>query len=230
MNTHEWNVTPKEAVAIQKELQSKIIIEEYSGEIKTIAGADISLNMFSDIAYAGIIVLSYPDLIPIGHAVVKSKINFPYIPGLLSFREIPALMKAWNILKKKNLIPDILVVDGQGTAHPRGMGIASHFGYLLNHPTIGCAKSILYGTHNELPETPGSVEYLLDTHHPEKTIGALVRTKQRTKPIIVSPGYKIDLEQSIEIMKNCGRGYRIPEPTRLAHNLVNDFRTGKITE
>ena len=232
---HRWDVTPKEAIEIQKQLALHINTDAYEGEIKYLAGADISLNMFSDIAYAGIIVVSYPDMTPVAHAVVKLKINFPYIPGLLSFREIPALTDAWNILEekiknKKSPKPDILVMDGQGIAHPRGMGIATHIGMILDIPTIGVAKSILFGVHKELGEKAGSKVFLYDNHDPTKKIGVVLRTKKKTKPVIVSPGNMISLEQSTAIIEKCSRGYRIPEPTRLAHELVNQFRIGEITD
>jgi deoxyribonuclease V len=230
-----WGVTPKQAIEIQKDLQSHVVIKPYTGQLKRIAGADISLNLFSDIAYAGIAVFSFPDLAPISHALVKTKIKFPYIPGLLSFREIPALLEVWEKLLKKsktkpNSIPDVIVVDGQGIAHPRSLGIATHFGMLINMPTIGSAKSVLYGEFEEPKKEAGSLSYMHDPRNKEHIIGVALRTKNRAKPVIISPGYNINLEQSLDIIKRCVRGYRIPEPIRLTHELVNKFRRGEITE
>jgi deoxyribonuclease V len=226
------HVTPKEAIAFQKKLREKVEITSFTKPIRYIGGADISLNRFSDIIFAGIIVLSYPDLRVAEYATLQSKTDFPYIPGLLSFREAPAMIETWQKLKQK---PDILVVDGQGIAHPRRLGIATHIGLMLDIPTIGCAKSVLYGNF-EMPDVKaGSVSYLFDSPKSEasrynrgEVIGAVLRTKDNVKPVIVSPGHKVSLEQSIDIMKNTTRGYRIPEPTRLAHQLVNQFRLGEI--
>jgi deoxyribonuclease V len=220
---HTWNVSPKEAIEIQKELRSKINIEPFNKPIKYIAGADVSLNMFSTTAYAGIIVLKYPELIEVEHSVVKTEITFPYIPGLLSFREIPALIEAWEKLKQK---PDVIVVDGQGIAHPRRLGIATHFGLVIDMPTIGCAKSILTGIHKDLSVIPGSTTELIDKNTNER-IGTLLRSKIRSNPLIISPGNKITQEEADTIIKDTLRGYRLPEPTRQAHELVNAYRRGE---
>jgi deoxyribonuclease V len=223
--SHNWNVSPKEAVEIQKKLQNKVKLQPLEmtlgHKIRTIAGADISFNRFEDDVYAGFIVLSYPDLKEIARSLVKSTATFPYIPGLLSFREIPSLLEAWEKLQTK---PDLVVVDGQGIAHPRRLGIASHFGIIANVPTIGSAKSLLTGTFDEPAASAGSLSSIHDRYKPDEIIGAAIRTKVRSKPIIVSPGHLITMEESISIMLECGRGYRIPEPTRLAHEMVNEFR------
>jgi deoxyribonuclease V len=219
------HVTPKEAIEFQKKLREKVEITSFTKPIRYIGGADISLNRFSDIIFAGIIVLSYPDLRVVEYATLQSKTDFPYIPGLLSFREAPAMIETWQKLKQK---PDILVVDGQGIAHPRHLGLATHIGLMLDIPTIGCAKSVLYGNFEEPNKKAGSVSYLYDRYNRGEVIGAVLRTKDNVKPVIVSPGHKVSLEQSLEIMKATTRGYRIPEPTRLAHELVNQFRLGEI--
>jgi deoxyribonuclease V len=222
--THiSFDLSPKEAIALQKELANSIRLVPLPHPPKTIAGVDVSLERFGTELFAGIIVLSFPDLTVIEHAVVKIPVTFPYIPGLLSFREIPGLLKCFEQLKKK---PDILMVDGQGIAHPRRLGIATHLGLVLDIPTIGCAKSRLYGTYVE-PETVGETAPITDPKTNE-IIGTVLKSKVRSNPLIVSPGHKITVEESIEIVKQCLRGYRLPEPTRLAHELVNRFRKGEV--
>lgn len=210
--------TPSEAVAYQKELREKIQLKPLEKQIKTIAGSDISFNKFSEIVYAGIIVLSYPDMQEIEKVTVISTVRFPYIPGLLAFREIPALLEAWKRLKAK---PDVLVCDGHGIAHPRRLGIASHFGILTGASTIGCGKSRLTGTYQEPDIEPLSKSLLKDK---EETIGIVLRSKRNCKPIFVSPGNSITLNESVEIITSCIGKYRIPEPTRKAHLLVNEAR------
>ena len=212
-------LSPAQAVALQNELRSQIRIEPLLKPITTIAGADISFNKYEETVYAGIIVLSFPDLQEIEKSTVISKTSFSYIPGLLSFREIPSLLKAWNQLKTK---PDLMILDGQGIAHPRRMGIATHFGLVTDTPALGCAKSLLTGKFEALPETAGSESLLYDR---DEVIGAALRTKNKTNPVYISPGHRINLKQSLEIIKQCVNGYRIPEPTRKAHLLVNQIRT-----
>ncbi|WP_423145959.1 deoxyribonuclease V [Rubrolithibacter danxiaensis] len=217
-NINYTDLSPAEAIAQQVELQSKIQIIPINKNITSIASCDISFNRFSDVVYAGIIILSYPSLKEIGRITVKSKAEFPYIPGLLAFREIPALIEAWH---KLNIKPDILICDGQGIAHPRRLGIATHFGLIADIPTIGCAKSLLTGKYTEPENSTFSYSFLYDK---KEVIGVALRTKKNCKPVYISPGNGINLEQSIEIIKNCTGKYRIPEPTRLAHLLVNQAR------
>ena len=213
------NFSPAQAIELQKQLREQIQIRPLEKPIQTIAGADISFNKYEDTVYAGIIVLSFPGLQEVAKATVISKTSFPYIPGLLSFREIPSLLKAWNLLSVK---PDLMVLDGQGIAHPRRLGIATHFGLVTGTPALGCAKSLLIGKYETLPEAAGSTSLLYDQG---EVIGAALRTKFKVNSVFISPGHKINLEQSLEIMKQCGSGYRIPEPTRRAHLLVNQIRT-----
>jgi deoxyribonuclease V len=220
---HDWRVSPKDAIKIQKELAKKVEIIPLEKEINYIAGADVSLNLFSTTMYAGIEVFTFPEMIPVTHALVKTETTFPYIPGLLSFREIPALLECWE---KLSLKPDLVVVDGQGIAHPRRIGIASHFGVLANVPTIGCAKNILTGNYTEPALTRGSFSHIIDK---EEVIGAAVRTKDRVKPVFISPGHLITLDQSLSLIKQVTQKHRLPEPTRLAHLLVNRFRLGEIS-
>jgi deoxyribonuclease V len=218
------DVTFPEARKIQEDLRSSINLVPLKEQPKTIAGVDISSNRFSNVLYAGWIVMSYPGLDVLEHALCQSETKFPYVAGFLSFREIPALLFAYEKLKIK---PDLTMVDGQGIAHPRRLGIATHLGLVLDIATIGCGKSLLYGIGDMPKEDAGSVEYLHDAKTGE-IIGAYLRTKDRTKPVIISAGNKITLEESIDIARTCVRGYRIPEPTRKAHEIVNMFRRGEI--
>ncbi len=218
-------ITITEATAIQHELRQKLEIKPFNKPIKTIAGADISFNKFSTTVYAGIVVLSFPDLKPLYHSLVKVEVHFPYVPGYLAFREVPALLQAWEKLPEK---PDILVVDGHGISHPRGMGIAAHFGALTGQPSMGCAKKILFGKYEEPDETIGSFKPIVNRS--AETIGWTLRTKYKVKPVFVSPGNLIGMEQSRELLLQCVGKYRLPEPTRLAHETVNAFRKGLLEE
>jgi deoxyribonuclease V len=212
------HLTPARAIAYQHELRKQINIAPLDKPIRIIAGSDISFNKYSDIVYAGIVLFSYPDLKIIGQSTAISKTTFPYISGLLAFREVPALLEAWDKLAIK---PDVLILDGQGIAHERRLGIATHFGLITNTPTIGSAKSRLTGKYEE----PGE-EILAQSPMYDKgeLIGVAIRSKKKCKPIYVSPGNLINMSQSVELIKNCIRGYRIPEPTRQAHLLVNQIR------
>ncbi|MEK6546554.1 MAG: deoxyribonuclease V [Nitrospinota bacterium] len=238
-NLHKWDVSPAEAVEIQNNLREKIILKStplhpplIRGELKGwyIAGADISCNRSSPLGYAVVVVMTFPDLEVVEEKQVEAEIKFPYIPGLLAFREAPILLKTFEKLK---IEPDLIIFDGQGIAHPRGMGIASHLGIILDKPTIGCAKSKLFGTYKEPGENKGDFSYLYSPSpqsSPQRgeelkgIIGAVVRTKANTKPLFVSIGHKINLSASVRFVTECTKGYRIPEPTRLAHNLVNRLR------
>jgi deoxyribonuclease V len=216
----QWDVTPKEAIALQKELRERVRLVPLIKKPKLIGGCDVSMDRFAKDGYAGFVVLDSSTLEMVDHAVVHAPIPFPYIPGLLSFREIPMLVQAWEMLKAK---PDVVVVDGVGIAHPRRMGIATHLGLELGVPTIGCAKSILTGTHGELGDEVGDTSYLRDTKTGE-IIGAALRTKLGVKPVYISPGNSITLDDSLEIIRACVRTHRVPEPTRVAHNTVNEYR------
>lgn len=221
MDTHEWNVTPKEAVQLQKKLRDEVRITPFTQTPTLIGGCDVSMNRFAKEGFAGFVTLSYPDLTLQDESVVEDIIPFPYVPGLLSFREIPMLIKAWEKLAKK---PDLLMVDGIGIAHPRRFGIASHLGVLLDMPTIGCAKSVLTGTYEEPGIEAGSVSYLYDRYATDEVIGAAVRTKRGVKPMFISPGHRITLDDSIHLVRSCILKHRLPEPTRQAHLAVNRHR------
>jgi deoxyribonuclease V len=220
---HDWNLSPREAVELQKSLRERVRLEPLKRKIETVAGADISFNKFSPVLYAGIVVLRLPSLEVLEEVGVVGETQFPYVPGLLSFRETPPLLEAWAKLKCE---PDAVMFDGQGIAHPRRVGIASHVGLLINRPTFGCAKSILVGRHEELAEERGSWQPLVDPKNKE-TIGAALRTKTRVQPIYVSPGHLIDLAGAIDLTLRSDGGYRQPEPTRRAHLLVNALRRGE---
>ena len=220
---HDWNLTPREAVELQKSLRERVRIEPLKKKIETIAGADISFNKFSPVVYAGLVVMRLPSLEVVEEAGVVSETKFPYVPGLLSFRESPSVLEAWSKLKTE---PDAVMFDGQGIAHPRRVGIASHVGLIINRPTLGCAKSVLVGKYEEPGEERGSWSELVDPKNGE-TVGAALRTKTRTQPIFVSPGHLIDLVGAIKLTLAADGGYRQPEPTRRAHLLVNALRRGE---
>jgi deoxyribonuclease V len=215
---HSWDLTPREAIALQQELRLRVRLEPLRREIKTIAGADVSFNKFSETIYTGIVVLRLADLQIIDSVGLRSTAKFPYVPGLLSFREAPSLLEAWEQLRIK---PDILMLDGQGIAHPRRLGIACHVGLWLELPTVGCAKSILVGRHTELPPEAGSQVPLIDRG---EQVGVALRTKKRVAPIYVSPGHLIDLASALPLVLRATGNYRQPEPTRQAHLLVNRLR------
>ncbi len=219
---HDWKMTPREAVELQKSLREHVRLAPLERPIETIAGADISFNKFSETIYAGIVVLRLPTLEVVEEVCIVSETRFPYVPGLLSFRESPAVLEAWEKLKTE---PDAMMFDGQGIAHPRRVGIASHVGLMIERPTLGCAKSVLVGKYEEPPVERGAWSELIDKG---ETIGAALRTKTKVQPIFVSPGYLIDLEGAIKLTLACDGGYRQPEPTRRAHHLVNALRRGEI--
>lgn len=213
-----------EATRIQNELRGRIGPGPMRHEIRTVAGADISFNKYETAVYAGIVVLKFPELVPLAHALVKVDVYFPYVPGYLAFREVPALLRAWELLPEK---PGVLVVDGHGTAHPRGMGIAAHFGALTGQCTVGCAKNILCGKFEDPPPQKGSASPII---YKDAQVGWALRSKDRVNPVFVSPGNGMDMDDSLQLMRRCLGRYRIPEPTRLAHEAVNRFRTGALAE
>ena len=206
---HPWEMTPAEARQIQNELRNEVISQDRFGDIKTVAGVDLGFK--KDVARASVIVLSFPELQLIDGVLVESPVPFPYIPGLLSFRETPPLLKAFTQL---NTEPDLIIADGQGIAHPRRFGIASHLGLILDRPTIGCAKSRLWGRHKQPNNEAGSIEYLYDKG---EIIGAAVRTRSNVSVVYVSVGHRISLDSAIRLTLACCGRYRLPETTRYAH-------------
>ena len=218
---HPWDLAPRAAIELQKILRSQVRLESPTQPIHTVAGADISFNKFEETIYAGIVVLRLPGLEMVEQVGVVTTTRFPYVPGLLSFREAPAVLEAWEKLQHP---PDAIMFDGQGIAHPRRFGIASHVGLWLDVPTWGCAKSVLCGKYDEPAPERGAHSPLTDRG---ETIGAALRTKDRTQPIFVSPGHRMDLETAVALTLQCDGGYRQPEPTRRAHLLVNTLRRGE---
>lgn len=216
-----FDVTPKEAVELQKKLQERVQLIPLEKPVRYIGGCDVSMNLFSTKVFAGFVVLTFPELELVDHAVVEEAVTFPYIPGLLSFREIPPLLKAWEKLSIK---PDVICVDGVGIAHPRRLGIATHLGLVLDVPTIGVAKSVLTGVYEEPSKPKGSFSYLHNRLNKDEVVGLALRTKEKSRPIFISPGHKLTLEDAETIVRQCVRGYKIPEPTRLAHEMVNKHR------
>jgi deoxyribonuclease V len=211
LSLHSWQVTTAQAFDIQLKLASKVSRTDEVVNPKFIAGVDISVDRVRDKARGAVVVLSYPELELVETRVVDGRVDFPYVPGLLSFREAPLTLATFERLETT---PDLILFDGQGIAHPRRMGLAAHLGLFLDMPTIGCAKSRLCGHHDTPGLEPGSYAELVDG---EEIIGAALRTKLGTKPVYVSIGHKISLESAINWVMRCCRGYRLPEPTRLAH-------------
>ncbi|WP_428667680.1 deoxyribonuclease V [Runella sp.] len=224
MNIDYNQLTIAEAKVIQENLRANVQLAPLNKPIHTIAGADISLNLYSETIYAGIVILRYSDLQPLAYSLVKSTNTFPYVPGYLAFREVPALMQVWEQMPIK---PDIIMVDGHGIAHPRRMGIASHFGTLTNTTTLGCAKKILFGKWSEPESIKGSYMLIKDK---EEIVGYALRSKNNVKPVFISPGNQMCLQDSLNIAMHCIGNYRLPEPTRKAHEFVNRFRTGELKE
>jgi len=212
---HNWDVSTSEAIQIQRKLATQVDNHGSIGTPSLIAGVDVSGANEQGIAKAAIVILNYPDLNTIDTITIEAKVSFPYIPGLLSFREMPLLIKAFQ---KLNAVPDLVLVDGQGIAHPRRLGLAAHLGLFLDIPTIGCAKSRLTGTNAELPNEAQSWTELFDGND---VIGAAVRTKLKTNPLYISVGHKISLAKAIYWTLKCCTKYRLPEPTRLAHQTAS---------
>ncbi|MFQ5579964.1 MAG: deoxyribonuclease V [Nitrospiria bacterium] len=232
-NLHPWSVSPVEAVQIQHRLRPKLILNRAPKKIKMIAGIDVSFQRGSNRLYAAIVVLGLdqdnskqrsmkPSPFHVDEKVTASlEVDFPYIPGLLSFREIPVVLKAWEKLKTR---PDCLICDGQGIAHPRRFGLAAHLGLIVDLPTIGCGKTRLVGLYREPGPVRGAYAPLVDRG---ETIGRVLRSRERVKPLFISPGHMMTQERAMEVILSCQRGYRLPEPTRLAHQFVNQGRKGQ---
>jgi deoxyribonuclease V len=209
---HPWDVSPGEAREIQQQLRERVLVQPYSAQPERVAGVDVSVKR--GLARAAVVLLSYPDLIPLQAATAEEAALFPYVPGLLAFREGPVVLKALERLEAR---PDVLIFDAQGLAHPRRIGLATHLGVLLDLPAVGCAKSCLCGTHSEPGEEKGQWTPLLDRG---EVIGAVVRTRSRVKPVFVSIGHRVDLEAAISLVMNCTTRYRLPETTRWAHRVA----------
>jgi len=211
VHRHKWQVTTTEAKEIQIELAAEVLRVGYVYAPRLIAGVDISVNRWDKTGRGAVVVLNYPDLEIVEIKAVTDKITFPYVPGLLTFREAPLILAAFEEI---TTTPDLVIVDGQGIAHPRRMGLAAHLGLCLGIPTIGCAKSRLCGESEEPAVEQGSRTELLDNG---EVIGVVLRTRAGVKPVYVSIGHMIDLDGAVRWTAACCRGYRLPEPTRLAH-------------
>ena len=207
---HPWDVSPREAIAIQRRLAAQVVRDGEPRDVRRVAGADCSIDRARGRGIGAVVVLSYPELEVVEVAVEEAPLTFPYIPGLLSFREAPVLAAAFARIDGPI---DLLLVDGQGLAHPRRFGLACHLGLLLDLPAIGCAKSRLVGEHATPGEAVGSRAGLIDRG---ELIGSVLRTRAGVKPLFVSLGHRIGLAEAEAWVLRCGGGYRLPQPTRLA--------------
>jgi deoxyribonuclease V len=218
----DFDLTVEEAVARQKALRTRVLLRPPAGFAPhLVAGLDVSMDKGSDVGYAGIVVLELPSLRTVDEVAVAVPLPFPYVSGLLSFRELPAVAAAWARLSTR---PDVAIFDGQGYAHPRRFGIACHGGLLFDTPALGCAKSILVGSHDPLPPERGARAPLV---HRREVVGVAIRLREAVTPVYVSPGHLMDIETAVEVVLSVASGYREPETTRRAHRLVNAVRTGK---
>jgi deoxyribonuclease V len=216
---HSWDVAPREAVAIQQRLRGRVRPDGALGAVRHVAGADISCERHSPLAWAGVVVLGVPGLEEVERVWAEGELAFPYVPGLLSFREGPLLLEAFRKLRTE---PDVVFFDGQGIAHPRRFGIASHLGLFLDRPTIGCAKSRLTGTWRSEPGGRRGCRRLL--RDGDETIGAVVRTRDGVKPVFISVGHRLGLDEAVRLTLRCCDGYRVPKPTRVADHFVGELR------
>ncbi|MCX8025285.1 MAG: deoxyribonuclease V [Thermanaerothrix sp.] len=214
---HEWNVTPDEAIALQNRWRERVIREDRWDEIRAVAGVDVGFEDEGRIARAAVVVLDFPTLMPRQKVLARKAVTFPYIPGLLSFREMPVILEA---LAQLEVWPDVLLVDGQGIAHPRRLGIASHLGIWCDVPSVGVAKSRLIGWHASLDDEVGAWQPLWDG---DEIIGAALRTRKGARPVYVSIGHRVRLNTALDLVLRCGRGYRLAEPLRLAHQYASQW-------
>lgn len=212
---HAWDLEPAQAAEVQLALRDRLVLTWDQRKIQTVGGVD--LHILGNQARAAIVVLGFPELIPRSVVTTELEIRFPYVPGLLAFREGPAILAAWEELTIK---PDLLLFDGQGIAHPRRFGIASHLGLWLGVPSIGVGKSRLYGIHTEPGPSRGSTAVLFDERDPSEAIGMVLRTREGSKPLYISPGHLIDVPNAVEFVIKCCKTYRLPEPTRWAHRVA----------
>lgn len=223
MALHRWDLSPSEATQVQRELRERLSLNWDGRAVEYVGGVDVGFPGRGT-ARAAIVVLRFPELRPVASALAEAPASFPYVPGLLSFREAPAILAAWDALRETLpggvRLPDVVILDGQGIAHPRGIGIAAHVGLWLERPTFGVAKSRLYGRHAEPGNAAGDRAPLCDEHDPQKIIGAVLRTRDNVKPVYVSPGHLVDVETSVRLTLACTGKYRLPEPTRWAHRVA----------
>lgn len=213
---HAWDLAPKEAMTLQTRLATEIVLRDQLGPVRHVAGVDVGFEDNGATTRAAVAVLAFPSLQLETSVIARKPTCFPYVPGLLSFREVPAVLAA---MEQLDILPDLLLCDGQGIAHPRRLGIASHLGLLLDVPSIGVAKTRLVGKHDEVPDKRGAWVPLRDRN---ETIGAVLRTRQGIKPLYISPGHRIGLESAIAWVMACLTRYRLPETTRWAHRLASE--------
>ncbi len=216
--SHNWNLSPSEALRLQLQLAKQVRTEDIRKEIKTVAGIDVGYSHEGRRSHAAIVVCQFRSLDIIEKVTASLSTPLPYIPGLLSFREIPAILEAYTLLKAA---PDLLLCDGQGIAHPRRLGIASHLGLYLDKPSIGVAKKRLIGEHNEVGKDRGSEAYLKDGN---ETVGVVYRSRSNVKPIYISPGHNVSVERAVNITCGLITKYRLPEPIRYAHRLASEHK------
>ncbi|MBZ5542280.1 MAG: deoxyribonuclease V [Acidobacteriia bacterium] len=202
----------------QERLRERVVLEDDFDSIRYVAGADVAFDPATDIAFAGVIVYTFPGLQEVERRMVRRKLRFPYVPGLLSFRESPLLLAAFARLRTE---PDLILIDGHGRAHPRLFGIACHLGVVLDKPTIGCAKSLLVGEHSEPGTQRGATAPLI---FKGERVGEVLRTRANVKPIYVTIGHRVSLPSAVKIVERCLDGFRIPKPTREADHYVRDLR------
>jgi len=214
-HAHPWDLTPKAAIALQQQLRQHVVVADRFGEVHRIAGVDVGFEKRNTVTRAAVAVLEFPSLRLIEYAIAREPTRFPYVPGLLSFREVPTVLAA---LERLSALPDMLLCDGQGIAHPRRLGIASHLGVLLDLPTIGVAKSRLVGSHAEVGEEKGAWQPLEDKG---EVIGCVLRSRSRVKPLYISPGHRLGIDSAREWVMACLTRYRLPETTRWAHRLAS---------
>lgn len=214
-HAHPWNVTPADARMIQERLRGRVSRRDRVGKIQLVAGVDVGFGDGGRRTRAAVAMLEFPSLKPAAEAVATRATSFPYVPGLLSFREIPAIVAALSRLKR---LPELILCDGQGYAHPRRFGLACHLGVLTNIPTIGVAKSRLIGSHGRVPLSRGRWTPLMDG---DEIIGAVLRTRKGVKPVFVSIGHRVSLDTAVERVMQCVTRYRLPETTRAADRLAS---------
>lgn len=213
-----WNLTPREAMRLQERLRERVVLEDRFGPIRLVAGADLAFDPETDLAFAGVIVYRLPELTEVERQYARRKLRFPYVPGLLSFRESPVLLAAFAKLRAE---PDLILIDGHGRAHPRLFGIACHIGMLLDKPTIGCAKSLLVGECGDPgPQVGATARLVLNG----EVVGMSLRTREKVKPIYVTQGHRVSLPSAVAWVQQTLNGFRIPKPTREADHYVRELR------
>ncbi len=213
-----WNLTPAQAIRLQKKLSERVVEADRFRAIRTVAGADLAFDPATGMAFAGVVVYRFPELQEVERRFARRRLRFPYVPGLLSFRETPILIRAFARLR---IEPDLILIDGHGRAHPRRFGIACHVGVLFDKPTIGCAKSLLVGEHEESGGRSGSTAPLWSRG---ERIGVVLRTRDRVKPIYVTVGHRVSLDTAVDLVAQCVDGFRIPKPIREADRYVRNLR------